>query len=81
MRLPFRYFLLALLTLTAGVSAQEAPARVTILYDAIGKTPGLKLGWGYSALVEYGGRRILFDTGGRLNDFAANVTSLGVDLG
>lgn len=59
---------------------EESPARVTILYDAIGKSPGLKLGWGYSALVEYGGRRILFDTGGRLNDFAANVTSLGADL-
>ena len=53
---------------------------MTILYDAIGKSAGLKLGWGYSALVEYGGRRILFDTGGRLNDFAANVTSLGADL-
>jgi 7,8-dihydropterin-6-yl-methyl-4-(beta-D-ribofuranosyl)aminobenzene 5'-phosphate synthase len=59
---------------------EESPARVTILYDAIGKSAGLKLGWGYSALVEYGGRRILFDTGGRLNDFAANVTSLGADL-
>ena len=59
---------------------EESPARVTILYDAIGKSAGLKLGWGYSALVEYGGRRILFDTGGRLNDFAANVTSVGADL-
>ena len=73
-------FLATLLTLTAGVSAQESPARVTILYDAIGKSPELKHGWGYSALVEYGGKRILFDTGGRLNDFAANVASLGVDL-
>ncbi len=59
---------------------EESPARVTILYDAIGKSAGLKLGWGYSALVEYGGRRVLFDTGGRLNDFAANVTFLGADL-
>lgn len=73
-------FLAALVTLGADVSAQESPARATILYDAIGKSAGLKLGWGYSALVEYGGRRILFDTGGRLGDFAANVTSLGVDL-
>ena len=59
---------------------EESPARVTILFDAIGKSAGLKLGWGYSALVECGGRRILFDTGGRLEDFAANVTSLGADL-
>jgi 7,8-dihydropterin-6-yl-methyl-4-(beta-D-ribofuranosyl)aminobenzene 5'-phosphate synthase len=61
-------------------SAQESPARVTILYDAFGKVPALKHGWGYSALVEYGGKRILFDTGGNLDDFAYNVNSLGVDL-
>jgi len=61
--------------------AQESPARVTILYDAFGKAAALKHGWGYSALIEYGGRRILFDTGANLDDFAANVKSLGVDLG
>src|SRR5207302_6040789 len=81
MRLLFRLvFAVTLLTVTASVSAQDSPARVTIIYDAIGKSAELKHGWGYSALIEYGGRRVLFDTGGRLNDFAANVTSLGVDL-
>ena len=81
MRLLFRLgFAATLLTLTASVSAQDSPARVTILYDAIGKSAKLKYGWGYSALIEYGGRRVLFDTGGRLNDFAANVKALGVDL-
>lgn len=81
MRLLLRFmFLAALIPLTANVSAQESPARVTILYDAFGKNPELKLGWGYSALVEYAGKRILFDTGGNLDNFAANVKSLGVDL-
>jgi hypothetical protein len=47
-------------------SAQEPPARVTILYDAFGKPSTLKRGWGYSALVEYGGKRVLFDSGGGL---------------
>ena len=50
----------------AAVSAafgQEPSARVTILYDAFGKSSPVKRGWGYSALVEYGGKRILFDTG------------------
>jgi 7,8-dihydropterin-6-yl-methyl-4-(beta-D-ribofuranosyl)aminobenzene 5'-phosphate synthase len=61
--------------------ADDAPARVTILYDAFAKSPDLKLGWGYSAFIEYGGRRVLFDTGGRVNDFAANVAALGIDLG
>jgi 7,8-dihydropterin-6-yl-methyl-4-(beta-D-ribofuranosyl)aminobenzene 5'-phosphate synthase len=60
--------------------AQDSPARVTILYDAIGKAPAMKYGWGYAALVEYAGKRILFDTGGNLDDFAANVKALGVDL-
>src|SRR5205085_2796928 len=62
-----------------GAAAQE-PARVTILYDAFGKPSELKRGWGYSALVEYGGRRVLFDTGGDAQEFAYNVRALGVDL-
>ncbi len=65
---------------TFGLTAQESPSRVTILYDALGTTPALKIGWGYSALVEYGGRRLLFDTGGDLADFRDNAKSLGVDL-
>lgn len=72
--------LAGLLAAVVNVSAQESPAQVTILYDAVGKVPGLKHGWGYSALVEYGGKRILFDTGGHQDDFAANVKTLGVDL-
>ena len=73
---------LALLALfvVGRAAAQEVPARVTILYDAFGKPSTLKRGWGYSALVEYGGKRILFDTGGDGDDFAFNVKTLGVDL-
>jgi len=73
---------LALLALfiMGRAAAQESPARVTILYDAFGKPSTLKRGWGYSALVEYGGKRILFDTGGDGDDFAFNVKTLGVDL-
>lgn len=41
------------------LSAQQPePARVTILYDAFGKASTLKRGWGYSTLIEYGGKRI-----------------------
>src|SRR5215813_12879976 len=65
---------------TSLTSAQESPARVTILYDAFGKPSALKRGWGYSALVEYAGKRILFDTGGSLDDFTFNAHALGVDL-
>jgi 7,8-dihydropterin-6-yl-methyl-4-(beta-D-ribofuranosyl)aminobenzene 5'-phosphate synthase len=81
MAILLRALLLGLmLVLTGAVYGQDAPARVTILYDAFGNSPNLRLGWGYSALVEYRGRRILFDTGGRINDFAHNVNGLGVDL-
>jgi len=74
--------LVALFTLMVlgSATAQEPSARVTILYDAFGKPSALKRGWGYSALVEYGGKRILFDTGGNLADFTFNANALGVDL-
>jgi 7,8-dihydropterin-6-yl-methyl-4-(beta-D-ribofuranosyl)aminobenzene 5'-phosphate synthase len=61
-------------------SAEGAANRVTILYDAFGKAPTTTKGWGFSALVEYGGKRILFDTGGNAEIFEHNVKALGVDL-
>jgi 7,8-dihydropterin-6-yl-methyl-4-(beta-D-ribofuranosyl)aminobenzene 5'-phosphate synthase len=62
------------------VSAGESAARITTLFDAFGKPSNLKRGWGYASLIEYRGRRVLFDTGGRAADFAYNVGALGVDL-
>ena len=58
----------------------QQPARVTILYDAFGPPSALQKDWGFAALVEYGGRRILFDTGNDAGIFARNVAQLGVDL-
>src|SRR5579872_3498043 len=54
--------------------------QITILYDAFGKPSNLKKDWGYSALVEYGGKRILFDTGNNAEFFKHNVEALGIDL-
>jgi 7,8-dihydropterin-6-yl-methyl-4-(beta-D-ribofuranosyl)aminobenzene 5'-phosphate synthase len=34
-------------------------AQITILYDAFGKDSAMQKDWGYAALVEYGGKRIL----------------------
>ena len=45
-----------------------------------GNRPGLTRDWGFAALVEYGGKRILFDTGNNADVFARNVQALGVDL-
>ncbi|HTC24009.1 MAG TPA: hypothetical protein VK688_06575, partial [Gemmatimonadales bacterium] len=44
----------------APPAAHSPPARITILYDAFGGAAGLTQDWGFSALIEYEGRRILF---------------------
>lgn len=54
--------------------------RITILVDAFGSRPDLHQDWGYAALVEYAGTRILFDTGNDPAGFEKNVRGLGVDL-
>ena len=54
--------------------------RITILYDAFGKSPQLTKDWGFSALVEYDGKRILFDTGNNARILESNVKTLKVDL-
>jgi len=60
--------------------AQDEPRRVTVLYDAFGAPSALERDWGFAALVEYGGKRILFDTGNDAAIFERNVKALGVDL-
>src|SRR5215831_19203218 len=69
--------IILLLTRTA---AAETPNRVTILYDSFGKNPALTMDWGFAALVEYGGKRILFDTGNNAQILEHNVKVAGVDL-
>ena len=54
--------------------------RVTILTESFTRWPKLKPDWGYAALVEYGGKRILFDAGDNIALLKENVSSLNVDL-
>ena len=61
-------------------TAAAQQAKITVLYDAFGQIGGLRKDWGYSALVEAGGKRILFDTGDNPDILAANAKALGVDL-
>jgi 7,8-dihydropterin-6-yl-methyl-4-(beta-D-ribofuranosyl)aminobenzene 5'-phosphate synthase len=64
-----------------GMSAAfSAMPRITILYDAFGKNTPMKKDWGFSALVEIDGKRILFDTGDNPDIFEQNVKAAGVDL-
>ena len=55
-------------------------AQITVLYDAFGNTSTMQKDWGYAALVEYGGKRILFDTGNNPEILAQNVKAKSVDL-
>jgi 7,8-dihydropterin-6-yl-methyl-4-(beta-D-ribofuranosyl)aminobenzene 5'-phosphate synthase len=60
--------------------AQSDKAEITILYDAFGQTSTMQKDWGFAALIDYGGRRILFDTGNNAEIFAHNVQAKGIDL-
>lgn len=67
--------------LTAPIaSATPANAKITVLYDAFGKTRGMQKDWGYSALVEYEGKRILFDTGNNAETLERNAKAKNIDL-
>lgn len=79
-----RYISLVVVTVSVllfgNMAAAETPNRVTILYDAFSKSPSLTMDFGFAALVEYGGKRILFDTGNNARIFEHNVKALGIDL-
>lgn len=62
-------------------ASEAAKSQITILYDAFGRDASVKKDWGFAALVEAGGKRILFDTGNDAETFARNVKAKGIDLG
>ena len=66
--------------LLAHMAVAGTPNRVTILYDSFGKSPTLTMDWGFAVLVDYGGKRILFDTGNNAQIFEHNVKAAGADL-
>src|ERR1700736_5914083 len=74
--------ILSLVSIAGPVTAAapESKSQITILYDAFGTDPSMTKDWGFSALVEIAGKRILFDTGNDAEIFAANVKAKGVDL-
>jgi len=65
--------------MTGSAAAAPKPG-ITVLYDAFGKDPAMIKDWGFAAYIEYGGKRILFDTGNNAEIFAHNVKAKGVDL-
>src|SRR5262249_28885400 len=59
---------------------ESSTGQIKVLYDAFGKDAAMRKDWGFSALVEIAGKRILFDTGDDRDIFAANVKAKNVDL-
>ena len=51
------------LSATEALRTGQDKAQIIILYDAFGKDPAMQKDWGYAAFIEYGGKRILFDSG------------------
>ena len=80
-RILLRLAVVAALSVTLVLRASAAePRRITNLYDAFGAPSALQEDWGFAALIEYGGKRILFDTGNDAAIFEHNVKQLGIDL-
>jgi 7,8-dihydropterin-6-yl-methyl-4-(beta-D-ribofuranosyl)aminobenzene 5'-phosphate synthase len=81
MKVVRRFFGLTLASLLLTISGHaETKDRITILYDAFSDNKAVTKDWGFSALVEHDGKRILFDTGNNAAIFERNVKALGVDL-
>jgi 7,8-dihydropterin-6-yl-methyl-4-(beta-D-ribofuranosyl)aminobenzene 5'-phosphate synthase len=65
---------------SAAAGAGGGSPRITVLYDAFGKTSKMQKDWGFSAYIEYGGKKVLFDTGNNADIFAHNVQAKNIDL-
>ena len=76
------FLCLALLTQHPVVRSSASDQNSILnLYDAFGYQKRCTiLDWGFSALVHYNGKTILFDTGNSADGFEHNVKALGVDL-
>ncbi len=79
-----RLFVVVLMLSIAAAPAAAAPAKalkVTVLSTMLVGEARTGIGeWGFAALVEVDGRRVLMDTGARPETVLANAQELGVDL-
>jgi 7,8-dihydropterin-6-yl-methyl-4-(beta-D-ribofuranosyl)aminobenzene 5'-phosphate synthase len=71
-------------SLAVAVNAQPAKSNensILNLYDAFGyQKKDTVLDWGFSVLIDYNGKKILFDAGNSADKFEHNAKALGVDL-
>jgi len=60
--------------------AEDNSLRITIIYDNYAFDQRMETEWGFAALIEYGGEKVLFDTGGDGRRLLGNAERLGIDL-
>lgn len=79
---PFSALGLAFLLISSVFAQKPADeGTITNLYDAFGKErAGLVMDFGFSCIINYKGKTILFDSGSNADTFEQNVRTLGVDL-
>jgi len=74
------FFTVLLLFLQTEVQAEENKGSVTFIYgDREVTVPGLKRAWGFTPLIKYDGKTILFNTGGREEILKHNFQVLGIE--
>jgi 7,8-dihydropterin-6-yl-methyl-4-(beta-D-ribofuranosyl)aminobenzene 5'-phosphate synthase len=64
----------------SNLFAADNPNKITILYDAFGDDASMTKDWGFSALIEISGKKILFDAGDNSAIFENNVRAKGLDI-
>jgi 7,8-dihydropterin-6-yl-methyl-4-(beta-D-ribofuranosyl)aminobenzene 5'-phosphate synthase len=74
------WILMGCTAIMLSAAGQPPRDRITPLFDDHAAAPLLG-GWGYSALIEYHGKRVLFDAGPNADVLAKNSKALGIDLG
>ena len=62
-----------------GTKVETESMRISVVYNNVPHTPGLKTGWGFAAVIETPDHTILFDTGGNGIILLSNMEHLGID--
>lgn len=57
----------------------DSSLKITIVYENTLDNPDLIAGWGFAALIEYGGHILLFDTGADGEALLRNMAALAID--
>lgn len=71
---------MSLTAVPTSASSSASLPKITVIYDNRKSDERLREGFGFSCLIEWGDRKVLFDTGGKKDAFTANLETLGIDL-